>query len=106
MLPDSVSWGRGPDHPQVVFKPDTEGGHFEGVLGTSRIVGDRLAIDGFTAQEVSLLLGGETGIFSTRVSACVDVAGRYALRNCTAAILKGGLSATGLSGRTIVEVND
>jgi hypothetical protein len=106
MLPDSVSWARGLDKPLLVFKPDTEGGHFEGVLGTSPIVGDQLAIDGFTAAEASAVLGGDTETFNARVSACAERAGMFVLNGCSASILKGKLRATRISGVEITEVND
>lgn len=116
MLPDSVSWGRGERAPLVVFRPDTAGGHFEGVLGTSSIVGDRLAIDGFTAEQARFIEAAiqqqstDTEvvglIVSSRLKVCAGVAGRYVLHDSPAAILNGKLRATGLSGTEIVEVND
>ncbi len=117
MLPDSVSWGRGIDKPLLVFKPDTLGGHFEGVLGTSPpITGDRLAVNGFTREQARFIEAaiqhGTVGtevvgvIVSSRLKACAEVAGTYALQNCTVSILNGNLRATGLSGTEIVEVND
>ena len=105
MQPDSVSWARGVDRPLVVFKPDTEGGRFKGVLGTSVIVGDRLAVNGLSAEEVSAVFRGEVDVLSGKVRASADAAGTYVLHDCTASILNGRLRATGVSGTEIVEEN-
>ncbi len=116
MLPDSVSWGRGSDHPLVVFRPETEGGHFEGVLGTSPpIVGGRLAVSGFTVEQAKSIeaaienrvpgLEIVSAIVSSKVEACAEVAGKYTLRDSKASIL-ANQRATRVSESTIVEVNE